>query len=108
MLMTWLLYADDLALLASSQEELQQMLDALSAFCSRYDMEVNVSKTEVVVFGRQRYVGPAHVTFMGRDGVRLPQQQPSLMGPISYDSYAAGQSCLMHRMLPAEQCTQSC
>jgi hypothetical protein len=33
------LYADDLALLASSQEELQQMLDALSAFCSRYDME---------------------------------------------------------------------
>jgi hypothetical protein len=49
-LLRLLLYADDLALLASSQEELQQLLDA-SAFCSRCDVEVKVSKTEVLVFG---------------------------------------------------------
>jgi hypothetical protein len=53
-LLRLLLYADDLALLASRQEHLQQLLDALSAFCSHYDMEVNVRKS-VVVFGRQRY-----------------------------------------------------
>jgi hypothetical protein len=76
-LLKMLLYADDLALLASSPEELQQMLDALSAFCSHYDMEVNVSKTEVVVFGRQRYQGPAQFTFLGRDGVRSPVPRSS-------------------------------
>jgi hypothetical protein len=51
-LLRLLLYADDLVLLASSQEHLQQLLDALSAFCSCYDLEVsksevNVSKSEV-------------------------------------------------------------
>jgi hypothetical protein len=76
-LLQLLLYADDLALLASSPEQLQQMLDALSAFCSQYDMEVNVSKTEVVIFGRQRYQGPAQFNFLGRDGERLPVPRSS-------------------------------
>ena len=57
-LLQLLLYADDLALVCSSREELQTMLDALHAFCLEYDMEVNVAKTEIVVFGKQRYGRP--------------------------------------------------
>ena len=72
-----LLYADDLALLSSSQEELQQLLDALSAFCSHFDMEVIIGKTEVVVFGHQRYQGHEHWTFLNRDGVRVPVPRSS-------------------------------
>ncbi|GBF96315.1 hypothetical protein Rsub_09385, partial [Raphidocelis subcapitata] len=46
-----LLYADDLALLASDAEGLQAQLDALQSFCNAHHLRVNVSKTEVVVFG---------------------------------------------------------
>lgn len=56
-LVRMLLYADDLALLAESETHLQQLLDALWAFCAEYDMEVNVRKTEIVVFGHVGYTG---------------------------------------------------
>jgi hypothetical protein len=52
-----LLYADDLVLLADCPSKLQQLLTALEDFCAEYDMQVNVGKTEIVVFGRQRYDG---------------------------------------------------
>ena len=45
-----LLYADDLVLMARTKEGLQSQLDALSTFCSQKHMEVNVGKTEIVVF----------------------------------------------------------
>jgi hypothetical protein len=45
-----LLYADDAVLLASSQADLQTMLDALGAFCAASGMSVNLRKTRVVVF----------------------------------------------------------
>lgn len=45
-----LLYADDLVLMSRTKEGLQQQLDALASFCQYRDMEVNLSKTEIVVF----------------------------------------------------------
>ena len=47
-----LLYADDLALTATSPEELQLLLDCLSEFCIDCGMKVNVRKSEVVCFNR--------------------------------------------------------
>jgi hypothetical protein len=46
------LYADDLTLLASSAEDLQALLDALHEFSMLNNLEVNVGKCAVVVFGR--------------------------------------------------------
>ena len=46
-----LLYADDIVLLADSQEELQRMLGAVQAFCRRWRMQMNMSKTKVMAFG---------------------------------------------------------
>ncbi|MFM9033241.1 MAG: RNA-directed DNA polymerase [Mycobacterium sp.] len=48
-----LLYADDLVLLCHSAAGLQALLDSLRAFCEAHHLRVNVSKTEVVVFGRR-------------------------------------------------------
>lgn len=49
-----LLYADDLVLLANSPRQLQQLLDALHAFCAENCMHVNVAKSAVVVFGKSK------------------------------------------------------
>ena len=47
-----LLYADDTVLLAESADELQAALDALAAYCKLWDLTVNLSKTNVVIFSK--------------------------------------------------------
>lgn len=53
-LLQLLLYADDLAILAESKEQLQSMLDILNDFCKATCMTVNVTKSEVVVFNTKK------------------------------------------------------
>ena len=45
-----LLLADDLALFAHSEEDLQALLDAWAVYCDRHHFETQVAKTEIVVF----------------------------------------------------------
>ena len=45
-----LLYADDLVLLSHSQQGLQTALNKLSAFCHTWKMNVNLSKTKLIIF----------------------------------------------------------
>ena len=45
-------YADDIALLASSADELQELLNALEIWCSNNQMTVNASKSQVMHFRR--------------------------------------------------------
>ena len=49
-----LLCADDGALLASTSADLQEMLDALKEYCSKWRMFVNTDKTEIVVFNHAK------------------------------------------------------
>jgi len=49
-----LLYADDLILIAKSALRLQEHLISLEHFCSTVGMQVNTSKTKVVVFSSKR------------------------------------------------------
>jgi hypothetical protein len=44
------IFADDMALLANTIEELQLLLECLNIFCSQVGMEVNMTKTFGVVF----------------------------------------------------------
>lgn len=69
-----MLYADDLALMAASAVDLQRLLNALHAFCMEYHMEVNISKTEIVVFGYKKYRGTAR--WWLRDAAGVPQLVP--------------------------------
>jgi hypothetical protein len=48
-----LLYADDIVLMASSPQELKDLLAALGAFCNANSMFVNLRKTKVVVFNKR-------------------------------------------------------
>ena len=47
-----LLYADDTIILAESPIELQQALDALNDYCNVWDLKVNTTKTNIVIFSR--------------------------------------------------------
>jgi len=51
-----LMYADDIVLIADTPEELQQLLDLVSAYARRWRFRFNTSKgkSEVVIFGRKR------------------------------------------------------
>jgi len=55
-----LFYADDLVLMSKSLRGLQKQLDELSAFYKERDLNVNVKKTKVVVFGSRVNSSPLH------------------------------------------------
>ena len=45
-----LMYADDTVLMAETPTGLQQMLDSLSTYASKWDLTVNTEKTKIVIF----------------------------------------------------------
>lgn len=45
-----LMFADDIVLLAQSAEDLQQMLNVLSSWCSKWRLELNLEKTKIIHF----------------------------------------------------------
>ncbi|KAF6202877.1 hypothetical protein GE061_003283 [Apolygus lucorum] len=47
-----LLYADDVAVLAESPEDLQSNIEALKSYSDRWSLEVNLDKSKVMVFRR--------------------------------------------------------
>ena len=47
-----LLYADDLILISSTAEGLQNCLNQLSDYCLKWDLSVNISKSKVIVFNK--------------------------------------------------------
>ena len=57
-----LLYADDIVLFAKTAEELQKSLDILEAYCDRWKLTVNKSKTKIVIFRKGGRL-PANLQF---------------------------------------------
>ncbi len=49
-----MMYADDTVILANSEEETKNILTALELYCDQWKLEVNNSKTKVVVYSRGR------------------------------------------------------
>ena len=48
-----LLFADDIALMAESEVELQKLLDGLSAWCFKWNCQINPTKTQVMHFRKK-------------------------------------------------------
>ena len=71
-----LLYADDLTLLSTTPSGLQSQLDTLHHFCAATHLDVNLTKTEVVIFNpsRQR-PQPMQGAACGNDGSSSQVQQ---------------------------------
>ena len=63
-----MLYADDTIIMAESEQDLQTALDAVFSFCKLWYLELNISKTKVIIFsgGKVR----KHVKF-AFDGTEL-------------------------------------
>ena len=53
-----LLYADDLAMLANSREELQDKLQLLHLYCKDRNLHVNINKSKIIVFNAVRDTRP--------------------------------------------------
>ena len=51
-----LLFADDMAIFGKTPEDLQHNLDLLLDYCNTWGLEVNASKTKIMVF-RKREMG---------------------------------------------------
>ena len=47
-----LMYADDIVLLSTSSEGLQQRLNILNEFCQEWCLDLNVSKTKILIFNK--------------------------------------------------------
>jgi len=48
-----LMYADDMAILAETPEDLQASLNSLHEYCCKWDLQVNTDKTKVMVFRKR-------------------------------------------------------
>ena len=46
-------YADDLILMSTSKDGLQNCLNSLESFCTKWKLQINMKKTKVVLFNRQ-------------------------------------------------------
>ena len=53
-----LLYADDLAILANSRDELQRKLNLLYLYCKDRSLNVNVNKSKIMVFNARKDTEP--------------------------------------------------
>ena len=58
-----LLYADDTIVLAKSEQELQCALNAVSDYCKRWYLNVNIDKTKIVIFSRGKVRKTGSFTF---------------------------------------------
>ena len=47
-----ILFADDVTLMAPMRDAMQQLLNDCAAYCSRFCLKFNVSKTKIMVFGK--------------------------------------------------------
>jgi len=52
LLVSCLLYADDVVMLSESETGLQRALDKLNAFCTKWNIHVNLKKTKVMIFNK--------------------------------------------------------
>lgn len=94
-----LLYADDLAIMAETAEGMQQMLQGLSDFCKATGMQVNIKKSEVVVFN-SCFCSPSQIrlaqTLRYQDTVLAMKKSFIYLGIIMSDQEQLGQC--MHTM----------
>jgi len=77
-----LMFADDLVLLAESQQQLQANLTRFGLACEDSGMRISVPKTEVVVFARKHI--PCHLTW--KDAVIKQSRQFKYLGTIFTES----------------------
>ena len=62
-----LLYADDTAILAENEKEMQNAVKMLEHYCNIWGLKINVNKTKSVVFSRGKIRNIPKITFDNSD-----------------------------------------
>ena len=75
-----LLFADDLALLASTVIGLQNQLNALSIAAKRLGLTVNLDKSKVMVFRKGGYLAAKERWFWGDQKLEVVSQHLQILG----------------------------
>jgi len=88
-----LLFADDLAILASSQDDLQRALNGFAVECEAASMKINTGKTESLVVSRKPVQCTLHVS-----GVPLKQVEKFKYLGVEFASEASGDGELDRRI----------
>ena len=50
------MYADDTVILANSPDKLQAAINGMEKYCEKWKLEVNVSKTKIIIFGSRKHL----------------------------------------------------
>ncbi len=79
-----LLYADDTNFLCESERDLQVSLNALHSYCAQWGLEVNLSKTKIVIFSKGRVRKHMQWTF-GNDIVEVKDDYIYLGTTFNYN-----------------------
>ena len=66
-----LLYADDLALVATSLEDLQVKLNLLHEYCKKWKLNINLSKTKVVEFNKTGKLNHKLIFTLGENNIKV-------------------------------------
>lgn len=77
-----LLWADDLVLFAKDAKTLQKLLDILNIFVSRWELSINISKTNIMVFNSSSRVLNCSYGFKIGDQLLEPTKKYTYLGII--------------------------
>ena len=69
-----LLYADDIVLLSSNEEDLQCMLDLLYEYCRSWKMLLNFDKSKIVYFRPKSFLQTAYQFHCGSESIEVVSQ----------------------------------
>ena len=78
-----LLYADDIVLLASTEVNLQRMLDLLNDWCKKFVMTINREKTHIVHFRRAKILCTEFQFSIGKDNLTVSSKYKYLGGVLN-------------------------
>ena len=92
LLINILLYADDMVLMADSENDLQKLLDILYNWCSKWRLSLNRDKTQIVHFRPSRRSMSNFVFLYGRDTLRTVPNYKYL--GIILDEFLKFDSCV--------------
>ena len=79
-----LLYADDTVILAESEDELQNALHALKAYCDKWGLVINRDKTQIVIFSKGK-ISKHRDFFLGSDMLAVVEDYTYLGVVMNYN-----------------------
>ena len=69
-----LIYADDLVIMSTSAEGLQQCLNKLATYCNKWKLQANLKKTKVILFNRQGSLIKKHNFLFKSNNIEVTKQ----------------------------------